>query len=39
MYRIDERQRCIQSACSLASFITKSRSVPTASASTDAVTL
>jgi len=28
----DERQRCIQSACSLASFITGSCSVPTASA-------
>jgi len=34
MYHIDERQRCIQSACSLASFITGSCSVPTASAST-----
>jgi len=36
MCRIDERQRCIQSACSLSSFITGSCSVPTAS---DAVTL
>jgi len=34
MYRIDERQRCIQSARSLASLITESRSVPTASVST-----
>jgi len=39
MYRIDERQRCIQSACSLGSFITGSCSVPTASATTDVVTL
>jgi len=39
MYRIDERQRCIQSACNLDSFITGSCSVPTASATTDAVTL
>jgi len=39
MYHIDERQRCIQSACSLGSFITGSCSVPTVSANTDAVTL
>jgi len=32
MYRIDKWQRCIQSTCSPASYITGSRSVPTASA-------